>query len=396
MYNFMAAFVLCGLVVIIGEVVSRITRAWVPSVFVSAVILLAGYWTVIPKELVTDSKLIPFGATVGMFIVITHMGTVISLKALLSQWKTVVLCVTGLAGMCAGCWCLGPLFMEKTLIIAGLPPLTGGIVAATMMQNAAQNAGLTTAAVFAISMYCIQGFAGYPLTAICLKRESDALIREFRSGAAGMSSAADLQAVADVTKLPEERHGILTIPERWNSPILILTKLGIVAWAAMLMGSWTGISGAIWALVLGVIFNTLGFLDTNALNKANSYQITVFALMMFIFDGLKDCTPEMLIQIAFPMVMLIVTGLLGMAVAGWAACKVLRVSPWLGFSNCLTALYGFPFNAIITESLCEEVGKTKEEREFLMSRLFPSMIVGGFTTVTITSVVIAGIFSKML
>ena len=76
MYNFMAAFVLCGLVVIIGEVVSRITRAWVPSVFVSAVILLAGYWTVIPKELVTDSKLIPFGATVGMFIVITHMGTV--------------------------------------------------------------------------------------------------------------------------------------------------------------------------------------------------------------------------------------------------------------------------------------------------------------------------------
>ena len=164
----------------------------------------------------------------------------------------------------------------------------------------------------------------------------------------------------------------------------------------MLMGSWTGISGAIWALVLGVIFNTLGFLDTNALNKANSYQITVFALMMFIFDGLKDCTPEMLIQIAFPMVMLIVTGLLGMAVAGWAACKVLRVSPWLGFSNCLTALYGFPFNAIITESLCEEVGKTKEEREFLMSRLFPSMIVGGFTTVTITSVVIAGIFSKML
>lgn len=396
MYNFMAAFVLCGLVVIIGEVVSRITRAWVPSVFVSAVILLAGYWTVIPKELVTDSKLIPFGATVGMFIVITHMGTVISLKALLSQWKTVVLCVTGLAGMCAGCWYLGPLFMEKTLIIAGLPPLTGGIVAATMMQNAAQNAGLTTAAVFAISMYCIQGFAGYPLTAICLKRESDALIREFRSGAAGMSSAADLQAVADVTKLPEERHGILTIPERWNSPILILTKLGIVAWAAMLMGSWTGISGAIWALVLGVIFNTLGFLDTNALNKANSYQITVFALMMFIFDGLKDCTPEMLIQIAFPMVMLIVTGLLGMAVAGWVACKVLRVSPWLGFSNCLTALYGFPFNAIITESLCEEVGKTKEEREFLMSRLFPSMIVGGFTTVTITSVIIAGIFSKML
>ena len=31
-----------------------------------------------------------------------------------------------------------------------------------------------------------------------------------------------------------------------------------------------------------------------------------------------------------------------------------------------------------------------------MSRLFPSMIVGGFVTVTITSVVLAGIFVKFL
>ena len=30
-----------------------------------------------------------------------------------------------------------------------------------------------------------------------------------------------------------------------------------------------------------------------------------------------------------------------------------------------------------------------------MSKMFPSMIVGGFTTVTITSVFIAGLFAKM-
>jgi len=31
-----------------------------------------------------------------------------------------------------------------------------------------------------------------------------------------------------------------------------------------------------------------------------------------------------------------------------------------------------------------------------MSRLFPSMIVGGFITVTITSVLLAGFFVKLL
>ena len=77
MYNFMAAFIICGIVVIIGEVVAKLTRAWVPSVFVSAVVLLLGYWTILPKELVTEAHLMPFANTVAMFIIITHMGTMI-------------------------------------------------------------------------------------------------------------------------------------------------------------------------------------------------------------------------------------------------------------------------------------------------------------------------------
>lgn len=255
MYNFMAAFIICGAVVLIGEIVAKLTKAWVPSVFVSAVVLLIGYWTVIPKELVTEAHLMPFGNTLAMMLIITHMGTMISLETLLAQWRTVVLCVLGLAGMCGLAYFVCPFFMERELIIAGLPPLTGGIVAATMMQTAAQEAGLTTAAVFAISMYCIQGFAGYPLTAIVLKREGALLLEKYRSSKTHAANGPML----DVTKLPDEQtHGILHLPESWNSPVVMLMKLGIVTWLAMLLGGWTGISGAIWCLVLGVVFCRLG------------------------------------------------------------------------------------------------------------------------------------------
>ena len=82
MYNFALAFVICAVVYIIGEYVAKITKAWIPSVFVTAVVLLIGYWTVIPKEVVSDSMLIPFGSTIGIYLLITHMGTVISLKQL--------------------------------------------------------------------------------------------------------------------------------------------------------------------------------------------------------------------------------------------------------------------------------------------------------------------------
>lgn len=392
MYNFMAAFIICGAVVLIGEIVAKLTKAWVPSVFVSAVVLLLGYWTVIPKELVTEAHLMPFGNTLAMMLIITHMGTMISLETLLAQWRTVVLCVLGLAGMCDLAYFVCPFFMERELIIAGLPPLTGGIVAATMMQTAAQEAGLTTAAVFAISMYCIQGFAGYPLTAIVLKKEGALLLEKYRSGKAHAGTG----PMVDVTKLPDEQtHGILHLPESWNSPVVMLMKLGIVTWLAMLLGGWTGISGAIWCLVLGVVFCRLGFLEPNILTKANSYQIMLFALMMFIFDGLKACTPEMLVSIIVPMFVLIIIGLIGMFIVAYFVARALKISIWLGFGNCLTALYGFPFNAIITESMCKEMAANEEEREYLMAHMFPSMIVGGFSTVTITSVIIAGLFVNL-
>lgn len=397
MYNFVLAFVLCAAAYIIGEVVSTVTKAWIPSVFVTAIVMLLGYWTVFPHDLVSDSKLIPFGSTLGIYLLITHMGTVISLKQLKAQWKTIVVCLSGLAGMCVLSWFICPLFMDKTLVIAGLPPLTGGIIAATTMQTAAANAGLEVAAVFAITMYCVQGFAGYPITAVCLQVEGKRLLKEFRDGGSvPVALAENPMAMVDE---PDRKTLIPPVPKKFDSAVVTLIKLGIVAWFATLLGGVSfpfigKISGAIWALVLGVIFTTLGFLDRNSLNRANSYGIVMFALMMYVFDGLKDCTPEMLVSIIVPMLVLIVIGVLGMAVASFIIAKVLKMSFPLAFANGLTALYGFPCDAIITESTCKSLAQTDDEFNFLMSKMFPSMIVGGFVTVTITSVFIAGAFAS--
>ena len=275
LYNFLSAFVLCGVVILIGEAVSRLTKAWVPSVFVSAVVLLIGYWTVLPTTLVTDSTLIPLSGTLGIFLLITHLGTIISPKRLMDQWKIVVICLAGLLGMCVASYFLCPFFMDMSLVIAGLPPLTGGIVAATMMQNAAMEKGLEVAAVFAISMYCVQGFAGYPLTAVCLKMEAKKLLEDYRNG---KQHAVQSNVVSEDRMAGVEKKGPLSLPEEWNSPVLMLTKLALVGWGALLLGGVTGISGAVWALVLGVIFCRLGFLDKNILVKSNSAGFLLFGL----------------------------------------------------------------------------------------------------------------------
>lgn len=398
LYNFMSAFVACLVVVLLGEWLSKLTKGWIPSVFISAVILLLCFWTFLPKTVVADAKILQLGSTVAIFLLIAHMGTLFSLKRLLEQWKTVIICLAGLLGMCSLAWFVCPLLMDKTLVITGLPPLAGGIVATTMMQKAAQDAGLPVAAVFAISMYCIQGFAGYPLTAICLKREAQKLLKEAREGHPEGGAVVDSRRVmAEAMALPEnEKRGILAVPESWNTPFFVLLKLALVGWLALVIGILTGVSGAIWALVLGVIFCRLGFLEPDVLSKTGSKDLLFFALIMFIYSGLADCTPALLFDLIGPMLILLVIGLCGMGIMAFIVGKILKISPWLGYANCLTALYGFPFDAIMTEKICHDEGANKEEVDYLMSRLFPSMIVGGFVTVTITSVVLAGIFVKFL
>lgn len=397
MYNFALAFILCALAYVIGEIVSTLTKAWIPSVFVTAVVFLIGYWYIWPTTLVTDAALIPFGSTTGIYLILVHMGTVISIKQLVEQWKVIVVCLAGLAGMCLLSLVICPMMMDKSLVIAGLPPLTGGIVAAVTMQTAATEKGLADAALFAIAMYCVQGFAGYPLTAVCLQLEGRRLLKNYHANggtAAAVGTVSEDGALETNTK--EGRRLIPAVPEKYDSFVVNFLKMGIAAWIASQIGALTGISGAVWALVVGIIFTTVGILDKDILHRCNSYGIVMFALMMYVFDGLKDSTPEMLASIILPMIELIVIGVAGMGIFCFVVSKILRMSFYMAFATALTALYGFPPNAIITESVCTALGKTKEEKDYLMSQMFPAMIVGGFVTVTITSVIIAGTFANML
>ncbi|MBL6468929.1 MAG: hypothetical protein JNG50_05460 [Mogibacterium sp.] len=381
MYNAFLAVVIVCVCYVIGEWVADISKAWIPSVLVTAILFLIGYWTVFPATLNDDTGLASFASTIGVLMFITHIGTVISLKQLIEQWKTVVVCLVGLAGMVALCWFICPLIMEKTLVIAGLPPLTGGIVAALTMQKAATAAGLKEAAVFAIAMYSVQGLAGYPITALCLHAEGKRLIKEWRSGSLNLSEAEiakmktiGLSTIGDDSDI---KKPIPPIPDKFNTPVLIIGKVALSVWISSLVGQLIPqIPTIVWCLIISVILTRLGFLDTSSLSRANTYTIFMFAAMLSVFSGLKDCTPHMLKTLIGPMLIMIIIGVVGMAIAAFVIAKIFKMSFPLALANSLT--------------------EDPDERGYLMSKMFPSMVVGGFVTVTITSVIFAGYFAQLL
>lgn len=89
---------------------------------------------------------------------------------------SLVIALFGLLGLSIMTLTAGAALFGREAAIAATPPLAGGIVAALMMSEAAKAKGLMAISVLALVMYVMQGFAGYPLTAVCLRKEGQRLL----------------------------------------------------------------------------------------------------------------------------------------------------------------------------------------------------------------------------
>jgi hypothetical protein len=393
--NVIAAFSIVLGVLTIGEIVSVKTKAFIPSVFVSAVLFLIGFWTVLPADLMSQSSFAMPVVYVSLYLLLTHMGTLMSLKELIGQWRTILIAFSGIIGICALTLTVGKMFFGWQTVVAATPPLTGGVVASILMTQAANDLGLTSIAVLATCMYIMQGFVGYPITAVLLKKEATRLANEVRSGEVVYKTEA--KSVGAMAAEKKSGHWMFPeIPEKYQSSYVILLKLGLVAWAAATVAPYIHLNQFVVCLIFGVIGREFGFLEEKALIKANAFGFLMTVLMAYVFSGLSKATPEMLKVIALPLFGIIILGVTGMGIVSMLLGKILGYTKEMSFSIAMTALYGFPADYILTLEAIKASTKTKEETDYAMDQMVPKMLVGGFTTVTIASVIIAGIFVKLL
>ena len=255
------------------------------------------------------------------------------------------------------------------------------------MSEAAKAKGLEAFAVLAIIVYVMQGFAGYPLTSIMLKKEGQRLLNKYRT-----SSKEELGITQDETKEEVSRFRIFPpMDKKYQTTYMLYTKLGVLMVIAHYVDVFTGgaASKYVVMLVLGVIAAETGFIERQPLTLANSFGFFMTALMAFIFASLSKATPAMLADLIIPLLGIIVFGVIGIG-------KALGYTKEMAFSVALTALYGFPPNYILTHEAVTALTEDEEERKYLMGEMLPKMLIGGFTTVTIVSVIIAGIFVNLL
>lgn len=389
-YNTETAFMMMALCIVLGEVISTKTKAFVPAMFISAALFVIGFWTIFPKDILQMGGVASNLPSFLVMLMVVHLGTMMDLQELKAQWKTVIITLTGMFGILIIILTLGAMILGFDTAVIAAPPLTGGFVAALMMQQAAGDN--TRLYVLAMAVYVLQGFIGYPLTSISLKRESRRLIALYQKG------EHEIETAAVEVKKEKKKKIFEYIPAAYRSNTFVLFQMAaLVVFSGYLEKFFGGyVSKFVWALLVGILAGETGMIEAKPLEASKSMGFVYTLIMMFVFAGLNAITPETLGNLIREFAILIILSVVGIGVLSIPAGKALGMSVPMSFALGLASIAGgFPASYVLSVEAAKVSSNSEEEYKFLEDHLLPKTLVAGFVSATSGSVIIAGIIISL-
>ena len=382
--------ILCILVVlVVGEMISILTRARVPMLLVSMLGYLIMLWTgVFPKTLLDTSTLGTFGAIMVAPLII-HMGTLIPFKIIKSQVKAIIIAISGMiVATLLLLAVISPLFGYATAV-SSAGPVTGGIISFIITTAKLNEIGLSGLVTIPALILAIQGLIGMPLAAYFLRRYANKVKKSIDE-----NTFTEVAATGESAAPPAVRK--TWIPEKYQSNMILIFQLFLGGALAIVIGNITGISYSVWALIIGIIGTYFGFYQQKMMERANSFGIAMVALIFYCMASMNDVTVKLFVSALPKVAVIMVVGIVGIIAGGYVAAKLCKWDINKGIAVALTALFGFPGDFFLCEEVSRSVGENKKERDVIFNELMTPMLVGGFTTVTTASIVIASILVNTL
>ena len=387
----------------LGSYIAYKTKAMVPMMMVASVVFLAGYWTgFLPTDLAVTSG---FAGLVGITvpILLTHMGTLLDIDQLIVQWKTVLICLAGIVGIALTSFTLSSMWFGRELALSAAGPISGGMIAMIMVSKFAEAAGKPEFATWAALVVSFQSFIGMPIAAYALNLQAKKIVADkpWEKETAKAEVAATAVAEAPKKKLfPPLPKGLD------NNAYIILFKLALIAWLGTAFGKMTEIPGSSPAnyilnpyvanLLFGIIFTRIGFLEKGALDRGGAMGLSMLILMSVISTSLGQASMAQVMEMLVPLIGCLVIGAIGIGIGSILAGKMLKVDPMLSYACGLAAMFGFPGTYILSED-CANANSTNEvEKKAILDTVMPMMLVAGFATVTISSVIFTGIVAPLI
>lgn len=385
-----AAAIVLGFIAI-GELVSIWSKARVPSLLVAMLgIFIFAKIGIVPDTVVDDSMLVQI-YTILVAPLLFHMGTLIPLRVMLKQWRSVIIAVSGmLVAVLLIFFIIAPIFGFETFV-AGSGPLAGGIVATSLTTEGLTASGASSAIIVLPALVLmLQSLPSMPLTNFLLRRYATKL-RD--SGELHELAAAHHEDEADAAT----KKKLVTLPAFLvDNQLFMLFLILIGGSIATLLSGPTHIPSSILALILGIAATAVGLSPDKAMERSNSFGIAMSGVIAIVMAPLVSASVQDVIDAFLPTVSILIVGGIGIVAGGYIATKLLRWKATLGMSVALTAMYGFPADYLLTNEVARSIARDDDEKEALLNVMLPPMLVGGFTSVSAGSVVIASVLVGML
>ena len=375
----------------LGELISLWSKARIPSLLIAMLgTFIAVQLKIIPNTIIDDS-FFPQIYAILVAPLLFHMGSLIPLKTMLAQWRSVVISIAGMivaVGVIAAV--VGPIFGFQ-YVVAGAGPLAGGIVSTGLTTDGLKAANVDSAIVVLPALVLmLQSLPSMPLTNL--------LLRKF---AIKLRDSGDLEELARKQKKVEKENGggkkLITLPDMLvDNELFVLFLILVGGSLATLLAMPTHIPSSIIALVLGVASTAIGLTPERSMEKSNSFGIAMAGVVAIVMAPLVAASLSDVLAALIPVAVILAVGAVGIMIGGAIATKLLKWKTTLGMSVALTAMYGFPADYLLTNEVVRSVGRTEEERDALREAMLPAMLVGGFTSVSAGSVVIASVLVSFL
>lgn len=383
-------FFIVALIFAIGDFAGIATKARLSSVFVALLIFLVGFLTgILPGDIIKRAGLTEMGA-MSSALLIFHMGTMINVKQLVQEYKTVITAILSMVVVMAAGFAVSPIIGWQNAMVV-IPIMNGGIIATQIMSGAAMNAGLTFAAGLAAVLYAIKKFAGaYPASFFGV-REAKIILEEYRANKAAFEAQ---KGTADEVVEAPKKKGFADKYNKYFTDYVCIAVAVFFAWLSMGMGKLVPvINYSIWALLFGAVFSYIRIVPERILEKGRTSGIISMIIFAIIVPSLAKVTVEQLVTMGFYLIVLLGASLIALYICfyvlpGWK----IKGSKNLAMGIALGQFLGFPATFLISNEIAKAVTDDEKEQEAVLAVIMPSYVVAGLATVTTFSIVIAGIF----
>ena len=373
----------------IGDFFGVFTKAKVSSVFVALLLFLVGFMTgVIPKDIIELSGIAGI-SKISAGLIIFHMGTMINLKQLRDEWRTVVTAILSMVVVAIALLAAIPIIGYENVMVS-IPVIHGGLISTQIMVEAATAGGFTIAAALGTLLYAVQKFAGaYPASFFGMK-EAEMVLEDVRSGKA-IAVAQKEEVTEDAKETFFEKH------QKYFTDFTCIALTAFFSWLAGVVGSVTGLNYSIWALLFGATLGYFGFMPAKILERGKASGLLSMIVFATIIPSLGKVAFSDLMSLGFYIVVVLAFALAGLFLAfyvlpGWKISK----SKNLAMGIAMGQMLGFPATFLISNEIAVAMTDDKEEQDAILNRILPAYVVAGLVTVTTVSIVVAGIFASFV